>query len=589
MRHYATAPTPPPSRLYCPPGPRQHAVPCRHEEEAALVLHWLRRDPSLLLAALLVIGVALTRWAAVTEPYIPCCDEGSYIELGQALARGEGFTTRVKIHFYGANDAIVHPEDNRQPLFPLLLAVVFAVFGTSYFAAQVVSYLFGLLTVLLTYLLGRSLFGPLAGLLAALCVALDPQQQVYAVRPWTEPIFACCLLAALLVLQHGSPAHPGRAALLGALLAAAYLVRGNGLWLLPPFLLVAALAHRSDPLLHGRRAWIAFGVAWLGLLSPWFARQVLTFGDPFYTFVQHVFWLDRWEDAFAIWPEPPSLRTYLATHSPADALQRLLAGAGQEIMQMAPSGLARFLPTLLIGVGSLGARPRHLFVYLTLALHFAILAWVAPAFSVERFWTPLWTVGFVLAAGGVLTMARLTASLVEGRWRPVVAGGMMVALAALLLAPFGPPRLDLPLRWSPPPGSDAMLAVAEWLARETPPDAVIMEYLDVHQLVWLYQRDTVFVPNAEANAIFATAERYGVDYFIISAPTLLQRPALERFWALDGGAPVERQIPPFLELVYVDPWRAHLVYRFDIERYRKWQARVRAGPSASSRAACVPV
>lgn len=621
-------------------------LPARLRRPLALV-RWLDWTLIALLALLIVTGAG--RLASATQPTIPFGDEGSYIEVGQRLARGDGFSTATKIHFYGENDAVVHPEDNRQPLFPLLLALVFRFTGPDYFAAQMVSYTFGLFALIMTYLLGAAVFNRLSGLLAATALALQESHRLFGTRPWTEEIFTFFLLLALWLAYRRRPLGLPSAVVLGVALGLAYLTRTNGLWVILAFIayLAGGAAWRrwgparlrdTPGLFRDRRALIAWALATFLVCLPWFVRNTLDFGNPVYAFVQHVNWLDRWEDAFSLRPSPPTLGEYLRTHGVAEALSRLAIGSLNWLdSSVLGNEVFRYWPLALLGIGLLAQWRRHALIYLVYGLQIVFLVWTAAAFAVDRFFVPFIPLLLIWAFGTVVSVATRGWGMLAGRgptpqrpspprppspaprgegreetplsgregsripsgWggegRPrlgalarrllrhsgryalILVVSLLLFLPAYKNLPPGPFKLGDP--WS---GTYPLKTVALWLRDNTEPGTVIMEYLDVHQLIYLYDRPTVFIPNSNsAVAIFDTADRYGVQYFIISRATLQQRPALKSFW-LDTPFSLQlarAELPDFLRPVYRDPSGEYLIYRFDAAAYRAYAQEFRSQKS----------
>ena len=78
------------------------------------------------------------------------------------------------------------PSSLRMPLFPLILAGTYAVFGHSYVAVRIALCTISSLTVVLTYFLGRSMFSPLVGLIAGGLVLVYPNTVYWSAFLLTE-------------------------------------------------------------------------------------------------------------------------------------------------------------------------------------------------------------------------------------------------------------------------------------------------------------------------------------------------------------------------------------------------------------------
>ncbi len=81
------------------------------------------------------------------------------------------------------------------PGYPLVLSVMFRVFGTNLVAAKALNVLLSAATVVLTYLVGSRVFGRRAGLVAALLLAAAPGHIFFSAMVMTEVLFSFGFLA----------------------------------------------------------------------------------------------------------------------------------------------------------------------------------------------------------------------------------------------------------------------------------------------------------------------------------------------------------------------------------------------------------
>ncbi len=112
------------------------------------------------------VGVRLLYWLATID-YSPTSDAHSYHSIGRNLARGIGFAA----HFPALSD---HATAFRPPIFPLLLAGPYRLFGASVGLGRLTSLLVGIVVVLLVERLTSKIGGSIAGLVAAVAVAIYP-------------------------------------------------------------------------------------------------------------------------------------------------------------------------------------------------------------------------------------------------------------------------------------------------------------------------------------------------------------------------------------------------------------------------------
>lgn len=163
--------------------------------------------------------------------------------------------------------------------YPLLLAGLYSLIP-SILAAKAINVILSVATCLLAYLVGRQVFDRRIGLVAAAILALFPSQIFYSTLLMTEVIWTFfAMLFLFLVLHFTIRSISWKAvALLGLLLGAASLIRGE--MVLFPLVLIAiwALAHRSL-----KRA-VGYGVIALAAVAvallPWTIRNWVSLGYP---------------------------------------------------------------------------------------------------------------------------------------------------------------------------------------------------------------------------------------------------------------------------------------------------------------------
>ncbi|MDD5627444.1 MAG: glycosyltransferase family 39 protein [Elusimicrobia bacterium] len=161
----------------------------------------------------------------------------------------------------------------REPGYPVLLGIMFKVFGRGYPAVLLTNCGLAAAALLFLALAGRELFGETVSLLAAAISACYPPFIYYAALPARETAILAASAAALWTLVRAL-ARPGAAAFAWAGLAAAFCGLTNVTLL--PFALV--LAPAAVVLL--RRRWLWSGVylaAFLAVYSVWPLRNYIAF------------------------------------------------------------------------------------------------------------------------------------------------------------------------------------------------------------------------------------------------------------------------------------------------------------------------
>jgi 4-amino-4-deoxy-L-arabinose transferase-like glycosyltransferase len=184
-----------------------------------------------------------------------------------ALADGLGYVQPFVLRDTG----VAHPSADKPPVFTLLEAGVSLLGGRSWAWHHLVGVLAGTGTVVACGVLGRRLTGAGAGLLAAGLAATYPVMVATDGSLRSESVYALAVALALLAaLRLRESPSIARAAVLGAAIAVAALVRSEAL------LLLVLLAFPVAGLRHGAVA----AAACLVVLTPWLARCWVAFDRP---------------------------------------------------------------------------------------------------------------------------------------------------------------------------------------------------------------------------------------------------------------------------------------------------------------------
>ncbi|MHB1340727.1 MAG: ArnT family glycosyltransferase [Coriobacteriia bacterium] len=197
-------------------------------------------------------------------------NEGFYLKMAAAEA------------LRGPFEWLTAPLDlNNPPLYPLLLSVLFRVFGPGMALARGFTAVIGVLTVLYVYLLGKLLYNERIGLVAGAALAVMPGVALVTRNVQVDALMVLLCMAAIYHYARSARDHSDRQALLGgALLGLALSTK------LPAVLMLGVLAiwetWRTPGLgwLKKRATWLfAGGFAALGL--PWYLVQVLRPGSVY--------------------------------------------------------------------------------------------------------------------------------------------------------------------------------------------------------------------------------------------------------------------------------------------------------------------
>ena len=145
---------------------------------------------------------------------------------------------RLAINFLQTGRLVDHTVAYRMPLFPMMLAVIYSIFGPVPHYAFPFLILLGALTAVGTYFLGRGVFSQAVGIVAGLLICFDINIIHYNRVLMTETLFIFLTLLAMLALEQLSETKRWQWAFItGILFGLAVLTRVN-LVLFIPFLLI---------------------------------------------------------------------------------------------------------------------------------------------------------------------------------------------------------------------------------------------------------------------------------------------------------------------------------------------------------------
>jgi 4-amino-4-deoxy-L-arabinose transferase-like glycosyltransferase len=222
-------------------------------------------EPFVRRLALVAAGALGVRVAAVlgARDNLVQGDAMIFHQVAQNIADGEGFTQA-----FADEPTAEHP-----PGWELVLAAADLVGANGYTSHRLLGALIGTVTVVLIGLLGRRVGGSAVGLVAAALAAVYPMLWAADVSLMSETLYGALVVASLLAAARlRADTTPRAAALLGALLGAAALTRGEALLLVPLLLVPFTWRHR--------RAMVVGLAAFALVLAPWTIRNLVTFEAP---------------------------------------------------------------------------------------------------------------------------------------------------------------------------------------------------------------------------------------------------------------------------------------------------------------------
>ncbi|MBI3449465.1 MAG: glycosyltransferase family 39 protein [Acidobacteria bacterium] len=532
-----------------------------------------RRGGAAILLAIVVIAGGAYRLVPAAHHARVDYDEGRYLDDAAHILRGDGFLTSTVSLYFGDPPRPPRPEDFSSPLYPYLLAAIFAVTGLSFTLAKLLSVALAVLTIPLVYLLGRRLFGPAEGLLAAAAFAFQPDQVIVSSWAMTESIytflivaFAC--LAAPLARRAAKPLPSPFAVALGALCGALYLVRQNGAVALAVALALLAFGPVAAGEGRGRRAALAGLLALTAAIvcAPWFARNVSVFGSPAYSRMKNVAWAPSGRSLYTPGEPAPSMQRFIEQHGAAGVAREgwrratrvtraLLLGEDGPFRWMTILAFAApFIP--LARAGSAVALPPAI---LSAGMFLGVAPWSG---ALPRYFLPVRPLLYAAGAAAIVAAFRRL-GLVPSRARGRVAAAIAIAVSLVWGGVVSRPVLGRYLDVDQEPAHRAAIEASRWIDLHTQADDVLLEGGLLHQYAWLHGRGVVWIPDGDLAALRSVASHYRAGFVALTPEALRFRPSLARYWEVAGRSIHPLEVPPGLTLAYDRRDDGVLIYSVD--------------------------
>lgn len=392
----------------------------------------------------------------------------------------------------------------RAPLWPLAIALGFAATGPEEATVHVVLLvLFGACVAAATAL-GYALAGPLAGAVAGIAVATEPSTRALSLLAGTETLSALLATTAFVLMARGA-----RPLWLGGVCALAYLTRYNGALLFPIALLWALLQPRR------RQAVASCLAGFVAVALPWWIRNLLVTGDPFFTYY-------RWGLFFS--PYTLSYSTTLLNMIEPSLDAPWVMDPREKFklffpMMVRQSPFAAANAAACVGVALAAIKRDRLSL---LFATFAVATTVGLSFVLARgrYFAPLFPTLLALGAAG---------------WRRYGRGFAAPGLVLLLAAPWLPPLVgkaqDLALFEAVLPLPREAPAPPPWAACLGPQDLVMGD--DASRLAWVSDATSIWMP-ATAPEFWQIADGYPVEFaYVFERKDVLD----DRFAAAFAAAP----------------------------------------------------
>jgi hypothetical protein len=464
-------------------------------------------------------------------------------------------TLGLKIrHFEALSDGYHHP------LLPTLVAP-FAERDLIYFAkAKLVNVAIGTLTFWVIAWVGLRLIGPASTFLAL--VAIAPGLSNKSAEFTAEPLLLMLVVLTFYYLVRGFE-QSRFWAFAGASAGLAYLTKGSGLLLL---LAYALTVFRSAPKLVLTPHFWLFPLVFVLVAAPLLAYNWQVFGSPIFNYnTAHVIWLDYTEEQMIMFDKGlPTISSYLATHSLADILHRLLRGLVRVrgVEWVWPFlGVFVFIPKRWLAYFQISpAKQPMVTVASSVVLTFYLaFSWSAVVQRGIRYLLPIFPIIFLMLADVLIFYA---ARLVHRRWptpRPahltrLAMYGLLMVLSVVWVVQVSGRDFQVPLAIN----FEDQATAEMYRLLDTPAfDGKQVLFGPSHEFTgtWLFRHNVTFPiipPGLAATEFIAWLRRAGIDYILANREMIKRRRhSVGDYLAYGPGEGVQvLRLEPEWEVVY---------------------------------------
>jgi 4-amino-4-deoxy-L-arabinose transferase-like glycosyltransferase len=274
------------------------------------------RRHSLLLLFLLALAIRLLYNFILLSPTVRNWDAADYDILALRLAQGHGLSYVDGV-----------PAASRPPLFPMLVAFFYLLFGRSLIVTAIMQAVIGALAAPLAAVYTRQVTQkPGAGLLAGIIFSIYPAYIDVGSTLLSEPLTIVLILATGVLLEHGKGKRLWVAAVAGLFLGLVVLSRPNLVLLLVLFPLRYLVW--GEGWRKALASLLVAGAALVLVITPWTIRNYQAFQQPVFVSTQggQTFWryghhLDAIDDSpSSPFPraETSSVKGWIASPGPAE-------------------------------------------------------------------------------------------------------------------------------------------------------------------------------------------------------------------------------------------------------------------------------
>ncbi len=455
----------------------------------------------------------------------PASDSQHYADVARNLLRGNGFEVDFIEYHLGFRSGVRHVPEHHGILRPLVLAPLFAVFGSDSSLLRVPGLAYRALAGFVGFFLARRLFGTAAGVVATLLILGDGLLNVTALNGSDDMGFAFFCLCAIAALERGLRGGRESWFALGGLAAGfALLEKQIGVFLPAVLIVPALLVWRASRAVALRRAALALA-PFSFCFALYLLRNQLSNGTPgFGLYPLHlIFSVGGYEGVYRLYPERLAAGDVIAAIGGAKLVAFVVAQLGafaREVVGLPlPGARGNFaLSNLVIALGcaslALLARARPGYCMLCALCALGGVAFVSGMWHIDiRFFAFLVPLLAIALAGALSWGARGVGS----GWQRASLRAFALLAGLAVLAPSGAniartlvAAISAPAGVSPPSVCADAFA---WLQSHSAADDRVLS-LDPWSVAWDADRPGIMAPAGGVRPIEAVVRHYSVRFVL---------------------------------------------------------------------------
>ena len=188
--------------------------------------------------------------------FILSSDAAIYADIARNITMGHGPTSNITMPVY--TNFVPQTKYGTwpafyPPLYPLLIAASFKIFGVSNFSAVLVNGFFFVATIPLIYLLAKKLFAREVAILASIWYIFTPALLLYSITPITESLFTFLIVLTVYLILVKKNFFVS-----GLLVGLSFLTKFQGILLLSPILIYIVITQKTARLKNSLQLLIGF-------------------------------------------------------------------------------------------------------------------------------------------------------------------------------------------------------------------------------------------------------------------------------------------------------------------------------------------